>query len=212
MLEGQDTTTQAPPPACKFQLAPVGRTAAEAGSPEFAEDRTQINSLNNKFILAQEFAHFNTDLIRSRDHHGDVASRGLQSLTEAVNLQTKINQEYLAGVQATRQQMSEMFGLRFKWADMWGYNQAYDLANPVAVGTGAAVTSAAYTPNRSTDVAAAGVATANEAIAANIANIMSVQLTPIVGIMQQLVEGIAATNASIANVLAQVQPKSTGGA
>src|SRR5271163_4267379 len=140
MPDEKDTTTPAPP-VCKFQLAQPGR--GEIGSPEFAEDRTQINSLNNKFILAQEFAHFNTDLIRSRDHHGDVAARGLQSLTESVNLQAKINQEYLDGVQATRKHMAEMFGLRFKWSDMWAYNQAYDLANPVAVGTGAAVTGAA---------------------------------------------------------------------
>lgn len=174
ILAALPTIKQACQPGSQQSTVPyptmTGRTHAEIGSPEFAEDRTQINSLNNKFIVAQEFAHFNTDLIRSRDHHSDVAARGLQSLTEAVNLQTKINQEYLSGAQETRKNLAEVFAQRIKIADMWAYNQGYDIANPIAVGAGANLGAGSVPSNRAVDVAAAGQAVNAVAVGAAVAN------------------------------------------
>lgn len=184
-----------------------GRSAAEIGSPEFAEDRTQINSLNNKDIFAREAARFDATYFHSLDHHGDVLARGLQSLTESVNLQAKINQEFLAAHQNNRLALSEVFGLRFKWSDMWAYNQGYDLANPVSTGVGDVVRGGAYTPNRAIDTASAGVGVSAEAVSAAVAKQVDATVTPVLMSLQQMIQSVAAATASIANVLAQSQPK-----
>lgn len=191
----------------KLKPAAGTRSYAEIGSPEFAEDRTQINSLNNKDIFAREAARFDATYFHSLDHHGDVLARGLESLTESVNLQKKINQEYLTSHQNNRLALAETFGLRFKWSDMWAYNQGYDLANPVSTGVGDVVRGGAYTPNRAIDTASAGVGVSAEAVSAAVAKQVDATVTPVLLGLQQMLQSVAAATASIANVLAQTQPK-----
>lgn len=71
---------------------------------------------------------------------------------------------------------------------------------------------AVYPPIRNVDqasaVAASGVGVAAEAVAAAIAKQVDATITPVLAVLQQIAESLATTNASIANVLAQAQPKS----
>ena len=70
------------------------RSTAEVGSPEFAEDRTQVNSLNNKWIFETAMDRFLARSTRSDDHYADLQSRSLESLTEVVSLQKKVNSAF----------------------------------------------------------------------------------------------------------------------
>lgn len=141
----------------------MGRTSAEIGSPEFAEDRTQINSLNNKWIFESSIADFWRARQRSDDHYADLQSRGLDSLTESVNLSKRVNEAFFTAIEDGR-----------RIRDGWNYNTAYDLANPVAVGAGANVTAGAVPQNRAIDTATAQSAlnntTLQTAIEAAVAN------------------------------------------
>src|SRR5271170_2699965 len=162
MPDEKDTTTPAPP-ICKFQLASAGH--AEIGSPEFAEDRTQVNSLNNKFMFDAALLTFMDGLMRSANHLAELQARSLQSIDENLSLTKKLNGQYFESANdrakldtSTRAQL-----LRLE-ADN-AYVTRYDLSNPVATGAGDTLTSAAYTPNRAVDTASAGVGVSAEAVA-----------------------------------------------
>jgi hypothetical protein len=166
-------------------LGTQSRTAAEVGSPEFAEDRTQINSLNNKHIF--EAAH--TFLTSER---AQLSARLVHSFDELASLTAKLNHQYLQGVTD-----------RAVFGQGWEYNRQYDLANPVAVAAGNDLTAGAAPANRITDTtgAVAGGAV-NAGIALGTLNNVSAQL----GILQTMVDGLAQSqntaNTSIANTLA----------
>src|SRR5271169_3692303 len=161
------------------------RTAAEVGSPEFAEDRTQINSLNNKHIF--EAAH--TFLTSER---AQLSARLVHSFDELASLTAKLNHQYLQGVTD-----------RAVYGQGWEYSRQYDLANPIAVGAGANVGAGSAPANRITDTTGA---VAGGAVSAGIAlstlNNVSAQL----GILQTMVDGLSQSentaNTSIANTLA----------
>lgn len=88
-------------------------------------------------------------------------------------------------------------------------NLAHDsFWNPVASGAGMNLTAGAVPANRAADVAAAGQAVNAEAVGAVVAKTLDATLVPLMGVLQQLVQGVASMNASMANVIAQTQPKS----
>ncbi len=183
------------------------RSPMEAGSPEFAEDRTQINSLNNKRIHEEYQDLALTAARRSQVNFDNLQQVSLRALNDAVDLSKQLNGKALQAVEDSRVELETLRSQRARHADMWAYEQAYDLGNPVTTGTGDAVRAGAYTPNRAVDTATAGVSVAAEAVAAAVAKQVDATITPVVAILQQIVESLATANASIANVLAQTQPK-----
>jgi Zn-dependent alcohol dehydrogenase len=185
----------------------ANRSPMEAGSPEFAEDRTQINSLNNKRIHEEYQDLALTAARRSQVNFDNLQQISTRSLNQSVELQAQLNKLVATGFSQNAVDLAAINAQKIRHADMWAYEQAYDLGNPVTTGTGDAVRAAAYTPNRSVDTASAGVGVAAEAVAAAVAKQVDATITPVVAALQQLIETLATTNASIANVLAQSQPK-----
>ena len=118
-----------------------------------------------------------------------------------------MNQKILAGFDQNAVEIAAINSQRARFADDANYVTRYDLSNPVTTGAGDALRSAAYTPNRATDVAAAGQGVNAEAITTALAKQMDATIAPVLAVLQQIVSSLATTNASIANVLAQVQPK-----
>ena len=96
---------------------------------------------------------------------------------------------------------------RMRFSDDANYVTRYDLSNPVTTGAGDTLRSAAYTPNRATDVASAGVGVSAEAVSASVANTLTVTLAPLMAILQQVVQALATATTSTANVVNQAQPK-----
>lgn len=179
----------------------------EAGSPEFAEDRTQINSLNNKRIHEEYQDLALTAARRSQVNFDNLQQVSLRSLNASVDLQIQLSNKTLQSIEDSRVELETLRSQRARFADDANYVTRYDLSNPVTTGAGDSLRSAAYTPNRATDTASAGVGVAGEAVAAAIAKQVDATITPVVAALQQLIETLATTNASIANVLAQTQPK-----
>lgn len=167
--------------------ASANKTNAEIGSPEFAEDRTQVNSLNNKHIF--EAAH--TFLTSER---AQLSARLIQSFDQLLGLSAKLDQQYLQGGTD-----------RATFKEAWEYNRAYDLANPIAVGAGANVGAGSTPANRITDTAGA---VAGGAVSAGIAMATLNNVSAQLGILQTMVDGLAqaenTANTSIANTLATV--------
>jgi hypothetical protein len=166
-----------PPP--DTQTAPpraVNRTNAEIGSPEFAEDRTQVNSLNNKYILERPMNDQNTQSQANQGIRDQLGARLVQSFDELLGTSAKLTHAYLDGVTA-----------RNRYVEGWEYSRMYDVANPVAVGSGANVTAGAVPANRIVDttgaVAGAGV---SASIGISALNQVTTQLmTEITGVAAQ---------------------------
>ena len=165
--------------------AATSRSSAEIGSPEFAEDRTQVNSLNNKHIF--EAAH--TFLTSER---AQLSARLIQSFDELSGLTAKLNHQFLQG--ATD---------RAVYGQAWEYNRAYDVANPVAIGAGANLLAGSVPANRITDTTGA---VAGGAVSAGIALGTLNNVTAQLGILQTMVDGLAQSentaNTAIADTLA----------
>jgi hypothetical protein len=179
----------------------------EAGSPEFAEDRTQVNSLNNKYLFD---SHLNLSLTaaqRSQVNFDNLQQVSLRALNASVDLQAQLNQKILSGFDQNAVELAATNSQRARHSDMWAYEQAYDLGNPVTTGAGDTLRSAAYTPNRATDVASAGVGVSAEAVSASVANTLTVTLAPLMAILQQVVQALATASTSTANTVNQAQPK-----
>jgi len=185
------------------------KSPMEAGSPEFAEDRTQINSLNNKLILDQHLALLMTSAQRSQANFDNLQQISLRALNNSVDLQAQINQRTLAGFDQTQIELAASNSQRARHADDNAYVTRYDLSNPVATGAGDTLRSAAYTPNRAVDVAAGGVGVSAEAVAAAVAKQVDATITPVLAVLQQIVQSLANMQAAIANVINQTQPKPT---
>jgi hypothetical protein len=177
----QDMVTKGVMAGLKSLPAPSNRSEREVGSPEFSEDRTQINSLNNKFIFASEINHFN-----------DLNSRSLKSLDGLIDLQVKVNQKFFEGVDD-----------RARLRDITYYCTMYDLSNPNTLGTSDTVRGGVIPQNRAIDTATAQSAlnntTIQTAIEAAIANAIN-------GTIPTLEAAVgAAVAAALANV--PVTPK-----
>lgn len=158
----------------------------ETGNDEFFKSASQINQLNAKRTFD---AYQDLDLLRARQAHVETSRINQiaeQALQNAVNLQVKVNASYLEH-----------------------NNLAHDSYwNPVSAGAGMNLTAGAAPANRVTDVAGSGVAVSAEAVSAAVAKSIDATIAPVLAVLQQMVESLATTNASIANVLAQTQPKS----
>lgn len=133
--------------------APSSRTNAEIGSPEFAEDRTQINSLNNKFIFASEIVGWNNEYTALRKHADELSHRSLKSIDELLSLQMKVNGKFFDGVDD-----------RARIRDGWDYVKSYDLSNPNTLGTSDNVRGGVIPQNRAIDTATAQSALNNTTV------------------------------------------------
>lgn len=187
---------------------PFPKSPMEAGSPEFAEDRTQINSLNNKRIHEEYQDLALTAARRSQVNFDNINQIALRSLNIAVDLQAQLNARTVESLDHTRVELETLRSQRARFADMWGYEQAYDLGNPVTTGAGDALRSAAYTPNRASDIAASGVGVSAEAVAAAVAKQVDATITPVLATLQQMIQALTTATTAIANVVNQAQPKS----
>jgi hypothetical protein len=154
-----------------------GRTSQEIGSPEFAEDRTQVNSLNNKFIFDGAHSTYLTERNRNQAVADQLAARMVHGLDEVLNTSQKLNHEFLNAVTA-----------RARYVEGWEYNRAYDLANPIAVGAGANLGAGSVPSNRITDTTGAVAGGAiNSATAMATLNSLAEQT----GILSTMVDGLA---------------------
>src|SRR5271166_2407702 len=84
------------PEDCK--VSGPARTNAEIGSPEFAEDRTQVNSLNNKLLFDAALLKFLDGMQRSANHLADLEARGLASLDEGLFLTKRVHEKFFSGL------------------------------------------------------------------------------------------------------------------
>ena len=184
-----------------------GKTPMESGSPEFAEDRTQINSLNNKYLFD---AHLNLSLTaaqRSQVNFDNLQQVSLRALNASVDLQAQLNQRILANFDQSAVELANVNAQRARHADDNAYVTRYDLSNPVTTGAGDTLRSAAYTPNRAVDTASAGVGVAAETVAAAIAKQVDATITPVLATLQQIVQALATATTALGNVVNQAQPK-----
>lgn len=85
--------------------------------------------------------------------------------------------------------------------------------NPVSSAAGMNLTAGSVPSNRTIDqetaVAGGTVANASAAVASAVAKQVDATITPVLAVLQQLVQTMATMNASLGNVIAQVQPKTT---
>ena len=170
MLDQQGNHIAGTPPEGVQTTGGTSRSAAEVGSPEFAEDRTQVNSLNNKHIF--EAAH--TFLTSER---AQISGRLIQSFDQVLGLAAKLDAQFLQGLTD-----------RAVYGQGWEYNRQYDVANPVAIGTGANITAGGVPANRITDTTGA---VAGGAVSAGIAMSTLNNVTAQVGILQTMVSELA---------------------
>lgn len=153
-----------------------------------------------------------TSARRSQAHFDDLNSRNVNSLDTLLGLQARINEEHFASLHELRKHLANIQTDRQRHADIWAYEAAYDLGNPVTTGAGDTLRSAAYTPNRAADVASAGVGVSAEAVAAAVAKSVNDTITAELSVLAATVQSLVAAVASIANVLTQIQPKTPAAA
>lgn len=154
-----------------------GRSPMEAGSPEFAEDRTQINSLNNKRIHEEYQDLALTAARRSQVNFDNLQQISLRGLNISVDLQAQINERALKSLDQSQVELASINAQKLRHQDMWAYEQAYDLGNPVATGVGDTVRAGASTQQRGVDTAnvqsALNNTTMQTAIEAAVANALN---------------------------------------
>lgn len=162
-----------------------GEREFETGNDEFFKAGSQVNYLNAKRTYD---AYQDLDLLRARQHQVEqtrVNQIAEQALQNAVSFQAAANQQMLRLVDLA----SDSF---------W---------NPVTNGAGMNLTAGAVPSNRVTDTAAAGAAVASEAVAAAVAKQVDATIAPVLATLQQMVQALTTATTSIANVVAQAQPK-----
>lgn len=151
----------------KGKVMNKGEREFETGSDEFFKAHSELTAANEKRTYD---AYQDLDLQSARrtqlqfDQLQNVALQALQNSVESANMVAK---------QAIRH------------SDIAIDNQW----NPVQQGTGDNITAGSIPANRATDVAAAGVSTAN------------------IAVLEQLIQALTTATTGIANVLNQVQPK-----
>ena len=158
----------------------------ETGTDEFFKSQSQINALNAKRTF-DEFQNVTLVAANRAQSQSDIlanlATQALQNAIETANMVGKQNIQLNA----------------LAHDSFW---------NPVSNGAGMNLTAGAVPANRAADVAAAGTSVSAEAVSAAVAKQVDATITPVLAVLQQLVQGIASMNASMANVVAQTQPKS----
>lgn len=191
----------------------------ETGTDEFFKNQSQTNALNSKRTF-DEFQDISlVSARRSQGHYDDLQRLSISQMTALQDTQAKLNDHYFRMVEDNRARAAELAhdarvelaGARSR-REWHGDLATYDQSNPVTQGTGNTITAGGVPANRIVDtagaVAGAGVSVAAEAVAAAVAKQVDATVTPVVAVLQTLVSSIATMNASIANVIAQTQPKS----
>lgn len=164
-----------------------GEREFETGTDEFFKSGSQVNYANVKRTYD---AYQDLDLLRARQAETErsrINTIAEQALQNAVSFQA-----------AASKQLLELNALA---------NDSY--WNPVSSGAGMNLTAGSVPANRATDVAAAGTSVSAQAVSAAVAKQVDATIAPVLAVLQQLVSTLATTNASIANVLAQTQPKTS---
>jgi hypothetical protein len=183
----------------------------ETGADEFFKAHSELNALNGKRTY-DEFQDISlTSARRSQAHFDDINARTLNSFEQLQTLQAKINEEHFASIHELRKHLANIQTDRQRHADIWAYEAAYDLGNPVTTAAGDNLRSGAATANRIVDttgaVAGAGTAVAAEAVAAAVAKQVDATITPVLATLQQVVQALTTATTAIANVVNQAQPK-----
>ena len=152
---------------------------------EFFENQSETNALNAKRTF-DEFQDISLAAARrSQVNFDQLNTVSLRALNNSVDLQAQINQRIVQSMDDRAVEMRSLWSDRCRHADVANYETWYDLGNPVTTGSGDALRSASYTPNRATDTATAGVAATVPASA-------DVRLIDTVGQLVTQVAGLAA--------------------
>jgi hypothetical protein len=188
-----------------------GEREFETGADEFFKAHSELNALNGKRTY-DEFQDISlTSARRSQAHFDDINARTLNSFDQLQTLQAKINEEHFASIHELRKHLANIQTDRQRHADIWTYETAYDLGNPVTTGAGDNLRGGAATANRIVDstgaVAGAGTAVAAEAVASAVAKQVDATITPVLATLQQIVQALTTATTAIANVVNQAQPK-----
>jgi hypothetical protein len=184
-----------------------GEREFETGTDEFFKAHSELTAANEKRTY-DEFQDISlTSARRSQSHFDDLNTRSTASLDQLLTLQAKVNEDHFASIHELRKHLANIQVDRQRHADIWAYETAYDLGNPVTTGAGDTMRSAAYTPNRSVDTASAGVGVTAEAVAAAVAKQVDATVTPVLATLQQVIQALTTATSTIANVVNQVQPK-----
>ncbi len=97
-----------------------------------------------------------------------------------------------------------------------GGTSGQQTTSPIRTGVGDTLAASAYPANRAVDVGAAGISTANEAIAAAIAKSVNDTITTELSTLQQTIQALADAQATIAAALTKLAtgptPPTSGGA
>lgn len=184
----------------------------ETGSDEYFKAHSELNALNGKRTY-DEFQDVSlASARRSQGHLDDLNARTLNSFDQLQSLQVRINEEHFSSIHELRKHLANIQTDRQRQADVWAYETAYDLGNPMTTGPGDNIRAGGVTANRIVDttgaVVGAGASVAAEAVAAAVAKQVDATITPVLATLQQVVQALASATASIANVVNQTQPKS----
>ncbi len=166
-----------------------GEREFETGTDEFFKAHSELTAANTKRTYD---AYQDLDLLIARrsqiqfDQIQNVALQALQNAVETSNMVAK---------QAIRH------------ADVAADALWTDELNPVSRGAGSNLTAGAVPANRATDVAAAGVGVDAQTVAAAVAKQVDATITPVLAVLQQMVQALTTATTSIANTVNQTQPK-----
>ena len=185
----------------------------ETGSDEFFKAHSELNTLNGKRTY-DEFQDVSlASARRSQGHLDDLNARTLNSFDQLQSLQVRINEEHFSSIHELRKHLANIQTDRQRHADVWAYETAYDLGNPMTTGPGDNIRAGGVTANRIVDtagaVAGAGASVAAEAVAAAVAKQVDATITPVLATLQQIVQALATATTAIGNVVNQAQPKSS---
>lgn len=167
---------------------------------EFFENQSQINAQQSSLNAKHTFDAFQSVTLtaaqRSQVNFDNLQQVSLRALNNSVDFQAQVNARALADLSDQREHMRQMLMDRMRHADMANYETLYDLGNPVSTGAGDALRSAAYTPNRATDTATAGVAAtvpaSSDVRIVETMTAMAAQMSGLAAMVQQLVQAVAA--------------------
>ncbi len=166
-----------------------GEREFETGVDEFFKAHSELTAANAKRTYD---AYQDLDLVLARrsqlqfDQLQNIALQALQNSVETANM---------VGKQAVRH------------ADVAADALWTDELNPVTRGAGSNLTAGAVPANRATDVAAAGTGVSAETVAAAVAKQVDATITPVLAVLQQMVQALTTATTSIANTVNQTQPK-----
>jgi hypothetical protein len=181
----------------------------ETGSDEYFKSHSGLLAVNAKRTF-DEYQHAGLEHIRNNQRLFDQAAANLQTQLASINnITTQHLQNAVAAAHQINQNAIESANMTAKQAVKHADVAADAMWNPIQQGTADVVTSAGYTPNRAVDTATAGVGVAAEAVAAAVAKQVDATVTPVVAVLQQLIQALATATTAIANTVNQTQPKTS---